>query len=271
MVKKVLVGADPELFLIKDGEFHSGFGIIPGTKDNPHPVPNGAIQVDGMALEFNVEPTNVGSIFRHNVNSVLQTLREFVPAEYHFTIVPAVEFSTAHIASQPEQALMLGCEPDFNAYTMRENTPPETTGNIRTAAGHVHIGWTKDADPSTHTHMVSCTALVQQLDCLLGLASVLYETDARRRTLYGRAGAFRPKPYGLEYRVPSNFWISESNKIDMVFRMVQRAVSDLRAGKIWQETFLKHGYNVQDVINKHERTSAAELLRHARLQLPRVR
>jgi len=33
------------------------------------------------------------------------------------------------------------------------------------------------------------------------------ESNITRRKNYGRAGEYRPKPYGLEYRVPSNFWL----------------------------------------------------------------
>ena len=51
-----LFGADPELFVKRDGEFKSGHGLIEGGKENPYPVERGAVQVDGMALEFNIDP-----------------------------------------------------------------------------------------------------------------------------------------------------------------------------------------------------------------------
>ncbi len=50
-------GCDPELFVINDeGVFVSAEGLIPGDKQNPYKVPGGAIQVDGMAAEFNIDP-----------------------------------------------------------------------------------------------------------------------------------------------------------------------------------------------------------------------
>ena len=51
----ILIGADPELFVKKDGVVVSGHDLIQGTKADPFPVQDGAVQVDGMALEFNIE------------------------------------------------------------------------------------------------------------------------------------------------------------------------------------------------------------------------
>lgn len=51
-----LVGADPELFVSKAGVILSAFGLVGGTKKVPQKVERGAVQVDGMALEFNIDP-----------------------------------------------------------------------------------------------------------------------------------------------------------------------------------------------------------------------
>ena len=51
------VGADPEIFLgDADGGLVSAYGLIKGDKEHPFPVTNGAVQVDGMAAEFNIDP-----------------------------------------------------------------------------------------------------------------------------------------------------------------------------------------------------------------------
>jgi hypothetical protein len=58
------IGADPEFFLRDKatGKFVSAHGLIPGTKRQPMKVDKGAVQVDGMALEFNIDPvTNLDS------------------------------------------------------------------------------------------------------------------------------------------------------------------------------------------------------------------
>jgi hypothetical protein len=51
---QVSVGADPEVFVRNaEGEPVPACGLIPGTKAEPHRVDSGAVQVDGLALEFN--------------------------------------------------------------------------------------------------------------------------------------------------------------------------------------------------------------------------
>jgi hypothetical protein len=48
-----------------------------------------------------------------------------------------------------------------------------------------------------------------------------------RKQLYGKAGAFRAKPYGVEYRTLSNFWIFNDNLIRWVWNNTQRALDSV--------------------------------------------
>jgi Phage phiEco32-like COOH.NH2 ligase-type 2 len=207
-------GADPELFVLKDKKLVSAYGLIKGDKKNPLKVKDGAVQVDGMALEFNIDPATDFNKFNANMDSVLDTLQRMVPG-YEFMIQPVAEFGAAYINSQPKEAKELGCEPDFNAYTKAVNPRPQGDTPFRTASGHLHIGWTKDVNPHDPTHFEACCALVKNLDTYVGIPSMIWDeqlsggTADKRRALYGRAGAFRPKPYGLEYRVLSNIWITD--------------------------------------------------------------
>jgi hypothetical protein len=75
----LLIGADPEVFVSQAGKFMSAYGLIPGTKQEPHAVDNGAVQVDGMALEFNIDPSASSEAFVYNIKSVLAQLRQMVP------------------------------------------------------------------------------------------------------------------------------------------------------------------------------------------------
>jgi len=58
-------------------------------------------------------------------------------------------------------------------------------------------------------------------DYLLGVWSVLHDTDMRRRELYGAAGAYRPKKYGVEYRTMSNFWLRSPQLMREVHKRAQ--------------------------------------------------
>lgn len=225
----ITIGCDPELFVKKDDKFRSAWGLIPGTKEDPYRVENGAVQVDGMALEFNIDPVRTADDFVKNIKSVMGQMKDMVP-KYDFAIVPSCRFNGNHFRAQPEEAKELGCTPDFNAYTMKENPKPDNKTTMRTASGHIHIGFCEGADPNSDEHMIRCATLVKQLDCYLGLPSVLFDKDKARRKMYGAAGCFRPKPYGVEYRVLSNAWLLSEARMRFVFDQTVLAVNDLVEG-----------------------------------------
>lgn len=219
----LLVGADPEFFLKKSGDFVSAHGVVPGTKINPHKVKCGAVQVDGMALEFNIDPTNESEKFIHNISTVLGKLRDMVPDDFDFSFEACAYFDKAYIRNQPEEAQALGCDPDYDAYTEEVNTPPDASVDFRTAAGHIHLGW-KNPKEVDDNHFFKALAITKQLDYMLGIPSVLLDREGKeRRSLYGKAGAFRPKPYGAEYRVLSNFWLKNERIMNWVFDTTQKA------------------------------------------------
>lgn len=226
-----LVGADPELFVRKQGILQSAFGLIFGTKHEPLPVERGAVQVDGMALEFNIDPAKSCEEFSLNIKTVLAQLKGMVP-DYDFDISPVAEFGQEYIATQPEAARELGCDPDYCAYTGAENPRPDGERGFRTASGHIHVGFCENEDTSNPAHRADCMMVVRQLDYYLGVPSLLLDPDQRRRELYGKAGACRFKPYGVEYRVLSNFWLRSEESIEWVYKQTMLALRDLEAGKI---------------------------------------
>lgn len=211
----VTIGADPEVFLTdKDNVFVSPVGLIPGTKEKPFLVSDGFsyVQIDGMAAEFNVHPSADASTFSMAVNSALASMQQLAP-NHTFRFQPTVNFCQKVWSSTPPEFKILGCNPDYNAWTEQINPRPETPfgSTMRTGAGHIHLGWTLGKDVNDPHHFADCCAIVRQLDYHLGLPSLLWDKDAKRRTLYGKAGAFRPKPYGLEYRTLSNAWLNYPN------------------------------------------------------------
>ena len=147
--------------------------------------------------------------------------------DYDLTALPTAHFGRAVIEAQPASAQELGCEPDYNAYTGNENPRPNGNVNFRTGAGHVHIGWTTGADPFDEGHFRDCRMLAQQLDAYLAMPAMMFDKDVTRRSLYGDFGAFRPKPYGMEYRVLSNAWLQSPELIDWVFNQTKLAFEQL--------------------------------------------
>lgn len=227
----IKIGCDPEFFVKKDGQYVSAFGLINGTKYSPQLVDKGAIQVDGMALEFNIDPATTADEFADNIQTVLKQFREIIPAEYEFAFDPVAQFGSEYIQQQPFEAKVLGCTPDFNAYTGEPNPKPDGEMPFRTASGHIHIGWTEDVDPYDPEHMEACCMLVKELDVTLGCLEKFWDGDTIRKNLYGAYGAFRPKPYGLEYRVLSNAWLRDPDLMKFVFHITKRAFDRLLKGK----------------------------------------
>lgn len=251
----ITIGCDPELFVMQDGKFRSAWGLIPGTKETPHIVKNGAVQVDGMALEFNIDPVKTADDFVSNINSVMGQMKDMVPG-YDFALVPSCRFNGNHFRAQPEEAKELGCTPDFNAYTLKENPKPDNKTTMRTASGHVHIGFIpkgEEVDPNSDEHMLRCATLVKQLDVYLGLPSIFFDKDKTRRKMYGAAGAFRPKTYGVEYRVLSNAWLASEDRMRFVFNQTVQAINDLvngeRAADRIGEQVLSSSINASSAMN----------------------
>lgn len=224
-MSELTFGCDPELFLRskKTGEFVSAHGVIPGSKKEPFKVKNGAVQVDGMAVEFNIDPVKTGEEFAFSVKSVLAQLSEMVGPNLELVAKPTVHFSDEVFAAQPPEALELGCEPDYNAYTGEQNTPPNSAAKFRTGAGHIHIGWCEDVVVDDPEHVQVCRIVVQQLDYYLGVVSHQWDDDKDRRQLYGAKGAYRVKPYGVEYRPLSNAWLNLPELYSKIPELVQRA------------------------------------------------
>lgn len=233
----ILIGADPEIFVRDaEGNLVSAYGMIEGTKDEPKKVKKGAVQVDGMALEFNIDPVKRPADFVDRVFLVMEQLEEMLPAGHTFAIQPTAEFGKEYLEAQPLIARDLGCNPDYNAYTGLANEKPNVEMPFRTASGHIHIGWTKDMDPFDPGHFEACRMITKQLDVILGVSSLLWDTDTKRRELYGKLGAFRPKPYGCEYRVLSNMWLTDRNLMWFVARNTQHAVNMLMDGnRYWED------------------------------------
>lgn len=223
---KVLVGADPELFAFhkETGEAVSVHDKLPGSKDMPVKVPLGAIQVDGLAAEFNIEPADNSLDFMKNINHVRRILTGILNKQHPDLILratPVADFFPDYLASIPFEAKLLGCEPDFNAYTGEENPKPDASVNFRTGSGHIHLGWTENQDIHDPKHFKDCCEMTKELDFLLYNSSHWWDKDQRRRSLYGKQGAFRPKPYGLEYRVLSNAWLDDQRATRFVFHGAQ--------------------------------------------------
>jgi hypothetical protein len=211
------VGCDPEAFLIdKTGKFISSVGLVKGTKDNPHQLPRLArgftVQQDNVAIEFGIPPCSTVADFDEAVHHVMAEAKRYLPG-LGYSNLSAVAFPTSQLRTA--EANTFGCEPDFNAWTGEVNPAPKAEDPaLRSAGGHVHV----------ETKLPPRDVIIA-LDLMLGVPSVLLDKEGKlRRSLYGMPGAYRPKPYGVEYRVLSNFWVFQASTRRWVFTGVGRAL-----------------------------------------------
>lgn len=236
----MLIGADPEVFLKVGKKNISSHGLINGDKKNPLKVDKGAVQIDGTALEFNIDPASTEEEFVGNIRIVMSTMESMVKEKVptgRIDISPSVIYDPVYFDKEiPASAKELGCDPDYNAYTGCANPPPDPSAikwpTMRTGSGHIHIGWGKDMDALSPDHMADCIFVTKIMDGILYNASGDWDRDDRRSALYGKPGAFRPKSYGMEYRVLSNAWLGSEATIRKVFKLT-RAVTN------WLEMFEK--------------------------------
>lgn len=217
---KVSIGCDPEVF-VRDsgGEIVSAIGLVGGTKEEPKPVERGAVQEDNMLAEFNIEPALTVDHFVHNINTVMGELETILDGK-KVEVLASHHFEKKVILASGKKALEFGCDPDFNCWTLQANEKPNPRTELRTAGGHVHIGYDNPTE-------VNSANIARMCEFYLGLPSVLLDNDSERRNLYGCSGAFRFKSYGLEYRVLSNFWLATDELKGWVFNAAQNAVEDV--------------------------------------------
>lgn len=237
----VLIGADPEIFLRKGSRNVSAHGLCPGTKKEPHKINKGAVQLDGTAVEFNIDPSSNSAQFSENIKTVLKGIRKIIPPEFKFQIKPSVEYGKKYYDEEiPAESKQLGCDPDFDAYKNgARNDPPQPVGTIRTGAGHVHIGWGNNFKVDDPSHIADCVMLTRNMDALVRMVEHNWDKDKRRRKMYGKLGTFRPKPYGMEYRSLSNAWVNYPKLYPFIHSLAMHAYLSTQGGYDLNETYLR--------------------------------
>lgn len=231
----IQLGCDPEGFLFDgNNEAIPAFGFVPGDKYNPHKLDGGAVQVDGMAVEFNIDPVTNEDDFVKNIWKVTQQIDEMirnVDKDVSVRWVPVAKFRQAIWNMAPEQNKMLGCDPDYNIKgQVNANPTNKLEGNpLRTAAGHMHIGWCDPIeDPLEKSHFDLCLMIARGFHEGNLSTFVPQNMDEEERMLYyGHSGSFRPKTYGIELRAPSNVWVRTEASQRKIFNETRSKFNEL--------------------------------------------
>jgi len=264
---KFKIGADPEVFVRdrKTRRFVGAMGVVSGTKAQPSVLPIGYCfgQVDGMALEFNIPPSTRVVDFVEAIADGKKGLR-WASDSHNLAVVvrSTVEFDAEEWERAPEENKRLGCDPDYCAWDgVHINAPPNPNVTFRSGAGHVAIGW-GNRFSITEDYKQVCGALAREMDALLGVSSLLWDQDTKRRELYGKAGAFRPKKFGVEYRTLSNSWVRNRTLSWYVAKQTFKVCKNMMDMQLQQTP------EVQHIINDNMVDEAHYFLRHNRISLP---
>lgn len=228
-MSQVLVGCDPEYFITDGYDFYPACGHLPGTKYEPYEVEDGTVQVDGLAFEMGIKPARNADEFVNRIKKVHGQMNEMVhkafSKEHYICTVPFVKFDKEVFEALPQEYKVLGCLPDYTS-DGEQQVPPEGLENepFRTASGHVHIGWTQDQDPQDPEHIDECmkTARIHGVGAFFKPTTML---EHKRLKYYGSHNAFRPKPYGVELRAPSNRWLSKETDIRKMYNFIRNTMA----------------------------------------------
>lgn len=201
-----LIGSDIEYapFNLSTSTYEPA-GVLPirGKKGRPTPLKHGGVEIDCCGVEITPKPASNADEWVENILGLKQEVETIYPS-HSLRCIPEIHFES-EVLRATRYANTMGCSEDFNAWTEHQNPAPnaQRAGTLRTFGGHVHI---EGGSPTT---VVAC-------DIILGLWSAAVDKNDRRQ-LYGKAGAFRPKPYGVEYRVLSNFWCDDEARLRYVY------------------------------------------------------
>lgn len=248
------LGSDPEVFLCNpEGKHISSIGYINADKWHPHQIPDMpagfTLQEDNVSLEYGIPPAATPEEFAAHIQAVMDRSLAYLPG-LSFSKLSCTIFEGDQMLHPA--AHVFGCEPDFCAWTMGENPKPQPPHPfMRSAGGHIHVE--TELNPFT---------VIKNMDLFLGVPSVLMDSGEDRKQLYGKAGAFRRKNYGVEYRTLSNFWIFDKKLIEWVWRSTERALDNSETNKV--DEYREH---IIEAINNNNKPLARSLCDEFRMEL----
>ncbi len=239
----VLLGGDPEILLESDGKIYESASLdedkLKTTRD---------IARDGYQAELHPDAHGCREVMWGKYVASALKLEEkfgFVPVTGAGRWIPQSEFVDLTDASK-----RFGCVPSSNIYGAKSIDVDAMFYMFRPLGGHIHLGFDKQK--------VNLAQFVRLLDIFVGNTSVLFDqndTDLQqeRRKNYGRAGEFREKPYGVEYRTLSNFWLKNYVYMSMVYGLARQALAlamqDPKKASDLESLF---GAEIEEAINSND-------------------
>lgn len=213
MFKITAIGSDPELILLDKTTRNPVSAIgLDMCKDSIN------LYADNLLAEFNhapFAPTEFVDGVKETVQTVSRMLSTFKSGCTFQVGQCEASYSPEDLSSNAAQEV--GCEPFYNAYNPSVASVPQPyTDSRRFAGGHIHLAYdTSGLPPELFVSILDKELL--PLDPNHG--------KTVRSDFYGARGSFRYKPYGIEYRAPSNFWLAQPDLITSVLSDIKNFVN----------------------------------------------
>lgn len=282
-------GTDPEFLLVdKNENVKSAIGVVDGTTEHPIQKDGCNFYYDNVLAECTVVPGKNKEDTLNNIRNALRLYSEIVKP-YKLKTQASAVFPPSEMMH--EHARIAGCNPDTCAYTLDLVEAPKELfkkENLRSCGGHIHLGEKEVCKTDEGPEPIF---VIYMLDLFVGIPSLFIDKDPTspmRRSLYGQAGRFRKKEYGVEYRSLSNFWLQSPTFASFIHDLCSFAVDFVESGKVkeyWSfdeesffdedkepyEAFTCKGYDpevLRRAINDSDKNLARPLLRLAKSHLP---
>jgi hypothetical protein len=256
MQKTLTFGTDPE-FAIFDphNRIVSAIPILQRNKIEKIDLGAGAkIYYDNTLAEANIDPAESKEDLTNKLADLYRRSQKLLK-DHKLGAVASHNFSEEEC--EHPGAKEFGCDPEKDVYRGGMDAYPPNGGHVfRSAGGHIHVGGLQDKTSNEKM------ALIVLMDIFVGLASVLMDNDPNsvpRKQLYGKAGRYRDTPYGIEYRVLSNFWLSKKELTELIYDLTMFAANlylEGKAGEVIDKTPIDR---VIECINNGGKESAKEL------------
>ena len=232
----ITFGSDCEFILTLDGHYKSAVPVLKGTREKRERTSQGhEFFHDNVLAEVAIAPGKTAEDVVYNFRTALKSLVGMIrPCK--LTMYASADYPSKEL--KDPDAREAGCSEETDAYT-RTTLPSQEDAikesPFRTAGGHIHLG-----GGGVLQNSVQIKLLVYALDLFVGVPSLFMDNNIfarERREMYGKAGSFREKPYGLEYRVLGPFWARSPETVRLFYDLSLFALEFVESGKMnrfWQ-------------------------------------
>jgi len=241
----VTLGCDPEFFFSgSKGQTTGAEKVLPengitytpgtahydGSYTSRGDVKASKIVIDGVQAELNPRPNTCRANLGNEISACFRDLHKALQAQgkgIGVNFMPLVKISQKELDSLSEKSKTFGCAPSTNLYSAAESKITVNPKKYlkRSAGGHIHLG--NNSSSQVKKTLENVEEIVYMLDIIVGNTCVLLDrnpNNVERRKVYGRAGEYRSKEYGLEYRTLSNFWLQSYQLMSLVTGLARMAV-----------------------------------------------